>query len=113
MVAMLDGSQPKAVVAATEAAARLALPAAPETMPIVRRTEGAVAEGPPDTTVVVEETDRELSLVLTLGDSHPPMRKEPLLLWGSPQDPSLELFTLDDDAEGMERWNDDDGSLER
>ena len=53
--------------------------------------------------VVAEETNRELSLVLTLGGSHPPMWDEPLLQWGSPQDPSSELFTLDDAAEGMER----------
>ena len=86
-----------------EAAARPMLPAAPETTPVVGRTEGVVAEGPPDTAAVVEETGRELSLVLTSEGRHPPARDEPLLWWVSPRDPSSELFTLDDAAEGMER----------
>ena len=53
--------------------------------------------------MVAEETGRELSLVLTSRDSHLPARDEPLLRWGSPQDLSSELFTLDNAAEGMER----------
>ena len=44
-----------------------------------------------------------MSLVLTPGGSHLPMWDEPLLRWVSPQDPSSELFTLDDAAKGMER----------
>ena len=45
----------------------------------------------------------ELSLALTSESHHPPARVEPLLRWVSPWDPSSELFTLDDAAEGMER----------
>ena len=86
-----------------EAAARTVPPMAPEETSAVGGTEGVMAEGPPNTTVVAEETGRELSLVLTLGGSHPPTRDEPLLRWVSPRDPSSELFTLDDAAEGMER----------
>ena len=63
MVATIDGSQPEVVVAALEVAVRPALPAAPETMPVVGRTEEVVAQGPSDTAAVAEETDRELSLV--------------------------------------------------
>ena len=103
MLAMMDGSQIKAAVVGPKAATRPMLPVAQETTPIVGRTEGVMAEGPPNTTVVAEETGRELSLVLTLGGSHPPTRDEPLLRWVSLQDPSSELFTLDDAAEGMER----------
>ena len=84
MVATIDGSQPEAMVAAAEATACPMLPAAPEMMPVVGRTEGVMAKGPLDTAVVAEGTGRELSLVLTLGGSHPPMRDEPLLWWGSP-----------------------------
>ena len=69
---------------ASEAVARLVPPAAPETMPAVGRTEGVVAQGPSGTTTVVEETGRELSLVMTLGGSHSPMWDEPLLRWVSP-----------------------------
>ena len=43
MMAMMDGSQLGAVVAASEVAAHLVLPAAPETMPAVGRTEGVMA----------------------------------------------------------------------
>ena len=67
------------MVVVPEAAARPVLPMAPETMPIVGRTEGVMAEGPPDTMVVDKETSRELSLVLTLGGSHSPAWDEPLL----------------------------------
>ena len=62
-----------------------------------------MAEGPPGTTAIVEETGKELSLVLTLEGHHPPVRDEPLLRWVSPRDLSSELFTLDDATEGMER----------
>ena len=51
---------------------------------------------------VAEETDRELSLVLTSKGHHPPVWDEPPLRWVSPWDPSSELFILDDAAEGME-----------
>ena len=91
------------MVVVHEAVARPVLPAAQETTPIVDRTEGVVAEGPSVTVVVAEETGRELSLVLTSGGSHRPMRDEPLLRWASPQDSLSELFTLDDPAKGMER----------
>ena len=53
--------------------------------------------------MVAEETNRELSLSLTSGGSCPPMRDEHPLRWGSPQDPSSAIFTLDDGAEGMDR----------
>ena len=86
-----------------EAAAHPVLPAAPETTPIVGRTEGVMAEGPPGTAAIVEETGKELSLVLTSEGHHPPVRDEPLLRWVSPRDLSSELFTLDDATEGMER----------
>ena len=76
---MTDGSWLEAIVAAAEAAMRPVLPATEVTTPVVGRTEGVVAEGPSDTTTVAEETSRELSLVLTLGGSHPPMWDEPLL----------------------------------
>ena len=79
MVAATDGLQPEATVAVPEAAAHPVLPAARETTPIVGRTEGVMTEGPPNTTVVAEETGRELSLVLTLGGSRPPAQDEPLL----------------------------------
>ena len=48
-------------------------------------------------------TGGEPSLALTSVGSDSPARSEPLLRWVSPQDPSSELFTLDDAAEGMER----------
>ena len=79
------------------------LPVAPETTPAVIGTEGVMAEGPSDTAVVVEETDREFSLVRTSEGRHPPTWDEPLLWWVSPRDPSSELLTLDDAAKGMER----------
>ena len=53
--------------------------------------------------MVAKETGRELSLVLPSEGHHPPTRDEPSLWWVSPWDPSSELFTLDDAAEGMER----------
>ena len=49
------------------------------------------------------ETSRELSLVLPSEGHHLPMRDEPPLRWVSLWNPSSELFTLDDAAEGMER----------
>ena len=52
---------------------------------------------------VVEGTDRELSLVLPSESHHPPMWDESPLRSVSLWDPSSELFTLDDAAEGMER----------
>ena len=64
-----------------------------------------MAKGPSDTTTVAEETGKELSLVLTSEGHHLPMWDEPSFRWVSPWDPSLELFTLDDAAEGMEREN--------
>ena len=79
MVAMMDGSQPEAMVAAPEAAAHPVLLATLETTPAMVRMEGVVAEGPPDTAVVAEETGRELSLVLTSEGRHPPAQDEPLL----------------------------------
>ena len=93
------------MVAVPEAAAGLVLPTAPETTPAMGRTEGVMAQGPSDTAVVAEETDRELSLVLPLEGHHPPAWDEPLLRWVSPWDPSSELFTLDDAGEGMEWEN--------
>ena len=98
-------------MAALEAAVRPVPSAAPEAMPVLGRTEGVIAEGPPDTIVVGEETGKELSLVLTSGGSRPPTQSEPLLWWGSPHDPSSALFTLDDDAEGMERESLDNGIM--
>ena len=62
-----------------------------------------MAKGPSDTAVVAEETGRDLSLVLTSEGHHPPMWDEPPLRWVSPWEPSSELFTLDDAAEGMEQ----------
>ena len=44
-----------------------------------------------------------MSLVLPSKSHHPPVRDEPPLRWVSLWDPSSELFTLDDVAEGMER----------
>ena len=52
---------------------------------------------------VVEETGRGLSLALPSEGHHPPAWDEPPFWWVSPWDPSSELFTLDDAAEGMER----------
>ena len=103
MVATTDGSQPVAMVAVPEAAAGLVLPTAPETTPAMGRTEGVMAQGPSDTTTVAEETGRELSLVLPSEARHPPAWDEPPLRWVSPWDPSSELYTLDDAAEGMVR----------
>ena len=103
MVAAMDVPQPEAVVAVPEVVTRAMPPTAPEMTPAVGMMEGVMAEGPSDTVVVAEETSRELSQVLTPGASHPLARDEPLLLWGSPQDPLSEFFTLDDAAEGMER----------
>ena len=103
MVAMADGSELGVVVVASEAAACPVPPAALETTPVVGRTEGVMAQGPLDTAVIAEETGRELSLVLPLEGRHPPTRDEPPLWWVSQWDPSSELFTLDDAAEGMER----------
>ena len=91
------------MVVVPEAAARPVLPAAPETTPVVVRMEGVMAEGPSDTVAVAEETDRELSLVLTSEGHHPPMQDEPPLRWVSLWDPSSKLFTLDDAAKGMAR----------
>ena len=53
--------------------------------------------------VVAEETGRELSLVLPSEGHHLPVGDEPPFRWVSSWDSSLELFTLDDAAEGMER----------
>ena len=83
--------------------ARPMLPAALEATPVIGRTEGDMAEGPPNTMAVAEDTSRELSLVLPLEGHHSPTRDEPLLRWVSPRDLSSELFTLDDATEGMER----------
>ena len=91
------------MVVAPEAAARPVLPAALETTPAMGRTEGVMAQGPSDTVAVVEDTGRELSLVLPSECHHPPVRDEPPLWWVSPWDSSSELFTLDDATEGMER----------
>ena len=91
------------MVAALDAAARPVLPVAPETTSAVGGMDGVMAKRPSDTTTVVEEAGRELSLVLQLEGHHPPMRDEPSLRWVSPWDPSSERFTLDDAAEGMER----------
>ena len=63
-------------MAAPEVAARPAPPAASEAMPVLARTEGVAGEGPSDTIVVAEETNRELSLSLTSGGSCPPMQDE-------------------------------------
>lgn len=111
MVAVMDRSQPEAMVAAPEAAVRSAPLVAPEATPLLGRMEGFAVEGHSDTVVVAEETDRELSLVLTLGGSRMPMRNEPLLRWGSPQDPSSVIFTLDDGVEGVERESLDNGIM--
>ena len=102
MVAMMDGSQPEAMVVAPKVAAQPVLPAAQESTPIMGRTEGVMAEGPSDTAVAVEGIAGELSLALTSRGSHLPMWDEPLLWWVSPQDQSSKLFTLDDATKGME-----------
>ena len=86
-------------------------PVVPETMPAVGRTEGVMAQGPSDTVAVVEDTGRELSLVLPSECHHPPVRDEPPLWWVSPWDSSSELFTLDDATEGMERENLNEGFM--
>ena len=99
------------MAATPEAATCPVLPAAPETMPAVGRTEGVMAQGPSDTMAVAEETDRELSLVLTSKGHHPPAQDEPPLRWVSPWDPLSELFTLDNAAEGMERKNLNEGFM--
>ena len=65
------------MVAAPEVAAHPVLPAAPETTPVMGRTEGVMAKGPSDTAAVAEETSRELSLVLTSEGHHPPVQDEP------------------------------------
>ena len=93
------------MVAAHEAAARAVPLTATETTLAVGGMEGVMAKGPLDTVTVVEETGRELSLVLTMVGHHPPMRDEPSLWWVSPWDPSSELFTLDAFTEGIEREN--------
>ena len=111
MVSTTDGSQSEAMVAAPKAAARAVPPMALETTPAVGGMEGVMAKGPSDTAVIAEETGRELSLVLTSEGCHPPMRDEPLLWWVSPQDPSLELLTLDDAAEGMEQESLNEGIM--
>ena len=100
-------------MAVPEAAAHPVLPAALETTSVVGRMEGIMAKGPSDTVVVVEETDRELSLVLTSEGHHPPMQDEPPLRWVSLWDPSSKLFTLDDAAKGMERKKLSEGSWPR
>ena len=91
------------MVAAPEAATRPAPPATSKAMPVLGRTEEVAGEGPSDTVVVAEEAGRELSLSLTLGGSRPPVWDEHPLQWGSPQDPSSAIFTLDYGAEGMDR----------
>ena len=53
------------------------LPVTQETTPVVGRTEGVMAEGPPNTAVVAEETGRELPLVLTLGAATHPCGMSP------------------------------------
>ena len=87
---------------AAEVAARAVPPTATETTPVVGGTEEVMAKGPSDSVAVVEETGRELSLALPLEGHHLPMWDEPPFRWVSPWDLSLELFTLDDAAEGME-----------
>ena len=67
---------PEAMVAVLEAAVHSTPPAAPEATPVLGRTEGVAGEGPSDTIVVAEETNRELSLSLTSGGSCPPMQDE-------------------------------------
>ena len=109
MVATMTGLQPEAVVAAPEAAAHAVSPTATETTSAMGGTEGVMAKGPSDAMAVAEETGKELSLALTLESHHPLKRDGPLLWWVSPWDPSLELFTLDDAAEGMERENLNEG----
>ena len=91
------------MVAAPVAAMRAVPSMALETTLAVGETEGVMAEGPSDTAMVAEETSRELSLGLTPEGHHPLMWDEPPLRWLSPWDPSLELFTLDAAAEGMEQ----------
>ena len=91
------------MVVVPEAAARPVLPAALETTPVVGTTEGVMAQGPSGTMAVAKEISRELSLVPPSEGRHPLTRDEPPLRWVSPWDPSSELFTLDDAAEGMER----------
>ena len=103
MEALVAGLQPEAAVAAPEAAASVVPPTALETTPAVGGMEEVMAEGPSDAMVVAKETGRELSLVLTSEGLHPPTRDEPSLRWVSPWDPSSEVFTLNDVAEGMER----------
>ena len=103
MVALTVGSQPEVMVAVPEAAASAVPPMAPETTPAVVGMEEVMAEGPSDAAVVAEETGRELSLVLPSEGRHPPTWDKPPLWWVSLCDPSSGLFTLDDDAEGMER----------
>ena len=70
-----------------------------------------MAKGPSDTAAVAKETVRELSQVLTLEGHHPPTWDEPLLRCVSPCDPSSELYTLDDAAEGMERESLNEGIM--
>ena len=77
MVAMMNGSQPGAVAAASEAASHPVLPVALEMTPAVGRTEGVMAQGPSDTAAVAEETGRELSPVPPLEGHHPPAWDEP------------------------------------
>ena len=84
MVAVMDGPQPEAVVAAPEAAVRPAPPVASEATPILGRAEGVAGEGPSDAAVVAEEAGRELSLSLTSGGSRPPVQGEHPLWCGSP-----------------------------
>ena len=88
---------------AAKAAALAVPPTATERTPAVGGTEGIMALGPSDAVAVAEETGRELSLALTSESHHPPTRDEFLLWWVSPWDLSLELFTLDDATQGMER----------
>ena len=97
------------MVVAPEAAACPVLPAALETTSAMGPTEGVMAKGPSNTVVVAKETGRELSLVLTSEGHHPPTWDERPLRWVSPWEPSSELFTLDDAAEGMERENLNEG----
>ena len=77
MVAMMDGSQLEATVAALEAAACLVLPVALETTPAMGRTEGVMAYVPSTTVAIVVETGKELSLVLPSEGRRPPTRDSP------------------------------------
>ena len=106
---MMGETQSDATVAVLKVAARSTPPAVQVMAPDVGWTEGDAVEGSLDTVAVAEWTGGELSLALTSGGSHSPVRGKPLLRWMNPQDPTSTLFALNDATGSMERESLDEG----